>query len=248
MNGAQDAYAQLLGVGVVWMAFHCVGMCGPLVVGLRLGGVGGGARGAWAGVLAYQAGKAITYAALGALAGAGGAVVRHVFKVSAPALGMAMALVMVVAWWRGRTPVPSVLVPGSGRGMAQRLIRALSSASVSLAQGTGMLRAFKLGVVLGLLPCGVVAWALMLAAGTGTPLHGAAVMVLLAALTVTPLLVAATLPTMRMGGGRWARVASAAPLLSATWMVLVSAASWGWLDHAFWQWSWGSRTYTIMFW
>ena len=57
------ATAQLYGVllmqGSLWVLGHCPGMCGPLVAALRFPG----ARS----LLAYQAGKAVTYALLGAL-------------------------------------------------------------------------------------------------------------------------------------------------------------------------------------
>ena len=42
MSALPSPYAQLLGLGLVWVSAHCAGMCGPLLVGLDVAGVRSG--------------------------------------------------------------------------------------------------------------------------------------------------------------------------------------------------------------
>lgn len=248
MDGGQAAYAQLVGVGVVWMAFHCSGMCGPLVLGLRLGGADAGH--AVTRVLIYQAGKAITYAWLGALAGALGLGVTRFLKVSTPVLGLVMAGVMVMAWWRSRRGAGPALVQPGGRGAQRWFSGAVSRALMALSAQPGPERALMLGLLMGLLPCMIVAWALTLAASTGSVLHGAGVMVLLAGMSTAPNLLMVLLPRVLSGlrSPLWGRVGSGMPLLSALWMVLMSAGAFGWIPHAHVSFTVKDSAFMVMFW
>ena len=157
--------------GSLWAIGHCAGMCGPLVVGLPLG------RPGWVGaadLVAYQGGKAVTYALLGALAGSAGSAVEITLGQWAPWLLGALAIAMLVAGTlRSASPFLPVV------GLARRWTPG----------SPGPARAATLGLILALLPCGVVLWALGLAAVSASPLVGAGLMVLLCAIT-TPLLVA----------------------------------------------------------
>ena len=89
--------AQLYGVlmvqGIFWVLGHCPAMCGPLVIALRFQGLGG--------VVAYQVGKAITYAIVGAIAGGVGGVTIFVLREYAPWLLGVTAAVMVGLGMRG---------------------------------------------------------------------------------------------------------------------------------------------------
>lgn len=177
------ATAQLYGVllmqGSLWVLGHCPGMCGPLVAALRFPGVRG--------LLAYQAGKAVTYALLGALAGwAGGWAVLGLRR-WAPLLLLAVAVLMVVAGIRGlrRGGTGAIPVPGWLAGAVRRW-------------SAGRGGAFALGLALAFLPCAVVVWTLGLSVASASPLHGA----LLAAglvLLNTPILLAVQL----LAAGAW---------------------------------------------
>src|SRR5690606_5599834 len=82
MTEIESAYVQLWSVGLLWISFHCAGMCGPLLIGLDVAGAARGLRtpqGA-AAIVAYQAGKALTYSLLGAAAGALGAGVKGLLE------------------------------------------------------------------------------------------------------------------------------------------------------------------------
>lgn len=179
--------AQLYGVlgaqGLLWVLGHCPAMCGPLVIALRFHGIRG--------VLAYQAGKALVYAALGAGAGVVGGVTILVLREYAPWLLGATALLMVglgLHSFFGRG-VTGAQVPG---WLARAVQRWSSSPS------TGVLRVMVLGALLAFLPCAVVVWALGLAVASASPLHGALLMVGLVLLN-TPVLVAAHL----LGAAAW---------------------------------------------
>jgi sulfite exporter TauE/SafE len=181
--------AQLYGVlatqGLIWVLGHCPAMCGPLVVALRFHGLSG--------VLAYQTGKAVTYALLGALAGGVGGVAILALRSYAPwVLGLTAALMIGLGlrslFSRG---VVGAQVPGW-------LARAVQRWSAGAAASTSHGQVFCLGIILSLLPCAVVIWALGLAVASASPLHGALLMVGLVLLN-TPILIAAHV----LGAAAW---------------------------------------------
>jgi len=142
-------------------SLHCVGMCGPLILAASTG-----QRPAWQSALYYHSGRALSYAVLGALAGAFGHVLfRGAWQL---AIGWISGIALVVwglwlAWNRG-----SLLhLPPFWRKMAGSLLRAQS--------GFGLL---SLGMVNGLIPCGLLWAALAGAALQGSWLNGLGFMVL----------------------------------------------------------------------
>jgi uncharacterized protein len=210
MNGV-DALLQLVGVGVIWMSVHCAGMCGPIVIGL---GVTGPAR-----VLQYQAGRAVTYALLGAATGLVG---DGLTRVSSKA-GVVVALVLgVIAIGRAcnvRLPRRTGVVrigarPSSLDAMLTRVMRVISGAPP-----------FALGAALAFMPCMIALWALGLAALTASPLWGAIVMVALVAMTTPWLLLAGTLARVS------ARFSRAMLVVAGAWLLLVAAAGAGVVHH-----------------
>lgn len=234
---ASAAYVQLLSVGLVWISFHCAGMCGPLLIGFD---VGGAARGVGAlrgslGVLTYQAGRAMTYIVLGALAGLVGRGLTAVFEpagaVFALLFGLAVVAALLVKWVKRRQALrPRPVRVGFSKldppkvSLVERVVSKLPRALHPL-QGPDEgrhLRIFGLGAAMGLLPCMIVYWALGLAATTSSPLHGALVMLLLVAMT-TPVLLGVTL-LPRLLPRRVAWMPQALMAMSATWLVLIGLA------------------------
>jgi len=206
-------HAQLYGVlmvqGVFWVLGHCPAMCGPLVIALRFQGVHG--------VLAYQAGKAITYAIVGAIAGGVGGVAIFVLRDYAPwVLGLTAAMMVGLGvrslFGRG---VDGVRAPAWLMRLVQRWS---TSAHVSL------FRVLLLGGALALLPCAVVVWALGLAVASASPLHGALLMVGLVVLN-TPVLVAAHL----FGAAGWLAAVRRRMLWLPAGGLIVAGAWLGWL-------------------
>lgn len=177
---------------------HCVGMCGPFALAC---GERAGHHAAW------HAGRLLTYALLGAAAGAAGA------HVPGPPWVATLVSGTLVVWFAaalaGLAPEPRVRIPGLGR-LAARAARRDDPAS-----------RFLFGMANGLLPCGLVYAALGMAVATGSALGGVAVMAAFGAATV-PALAAFGLGVRRLAAPRpWLRGALAAlVLVSGLWAVV----------------------------
>ncbi len=244
---------QLLAIGILWVSLHCVGMCGPIVAGLnaahgelapgegRWWRVGRGVRR----ILAYQGGRAVTYAGFGLAAGwLGGSIEAVIGQVGNVAALGAGGLLILLAGYRllGRGP------SGTG-GLGQRLGRAARRLG-RLFPTRGPARFAAFGFVMGFLPCMLMFWVLGLAASTADPLAGAALMVGLVAMT-TPVLVLAGAGPLIAGGPlrrHGDAIVSAALAVSGLWLLLVGAAANGWVGHLAVDFTLAGRTYQMMFW
>ena len=163
---------------------HCVGMCGGFVALLGVGSD----RAVTPRQAAYFAGKTMTYAGFGALAGAVGFALDDVFGGLGGVVSLGLGAVMVltglavcgVAWGGARVPggrVAAHLGPVVGR-----LVRS---------ERPGALVA--LGAVNGLLPCGLVYGMLAVAASSGGAAQGALTMTVFGLGTVPALALVGTL-------------------------------------------------------
>jgi sulfite exporter TauE/SafE len=144
---------------------HCAAMCGPLVALCQDGG------GRWRPSLAHAAGRGVAYVQLGVVAGGVGGVLDLA--------GDALA-VQRVAWLAGAAAVfvTGLLALSSALGLPLRMSggRTFQRGLVKLRRKRPVVRAWLVGVLSAALPCGWL-WAFAaLAAGTGHPLAGAAVM------------------------------------------------------------------------
>jgi len=162
-------------------SLHCIGMCGPLA--LALPGVPGTGVGYWLGRVLYHAGRATTYAALGAvfgMLGLGAGLAGYQQQLSIAA-GVVMLILLLLYSTTGRT-LPGI--QGLNK-LTQRMLGHL------LGSKTTPATLYGIGLVNGLLPCGVVYVALAGAVATGTVWGGAAYMALFG-LGTAPLLFAFT--------------------------------------------------------
>lgn len=148
-------------------SLHCAGMCGPLAVVV---GCGGPAQGASKRLSLFVAGKTLTYVTLGASAGIIGAAVDptglrgDAFALLALFAGVLMVYFGVTVLWRRLSKHRSKPSP------TERLLqRVLQSRNPSMPIAAGML--------VGLLPCGLVYGMLAQSLATGGVLEGALVMV-----------------------------------------------------------------------
>jgi hypothetical protein len=153
---------------------HCVQMCGPIVLAYSLP-LGGDWRGRqFLAHAAYNAGRILTYSALGAVAGAlGGAAaavvpIAGMFNTAALAAGVLMILGGI--WMTGLVPIPRFLqsfaVPSARWTQATaRFLRSPAPASK-----------LAMGALLGFMPCGLIYAALLKAVETGAALNGALTM------------------------------------------------------------------------
>ena len=178
-------------------SLHCAGMCGPFVlaqVGVRLGdrpvATHVGLARLQAGLLLpYHLGRATTYMILGAVLGTLGGTLAGwsgLHWISAAALSLVALFFVAQAFgWR---------VGNSGGGAIADRIAGLAARL----QGNG----YPLGLLLGLLPCGMLYSALAVAAGTGNGWAGAAAMGAFVLGTVPALLVVGTAGAAAMHGVR----------------------------------------------
>lgn len=180
-------------------SLHCVGMCGPFATlatspgRVHLPQVGkaqgsGCLRSAVGSASAYNGGRLVAYVLLGGAAGGLGLVVDAsgslvgVSRLATALAGVSLLLIGLVGLLRaaGVSTGRDVLSRGAGRVLGR------------IAAAVGPLpprrRAVVLGALTSLMPCGWL-WAFVVtAAGTGSPLFGAAVMAALWAGTVPALM------------------------------------------------------------
>lgn len=209
--------------GLAGSLVHCVGMCGPFVLGQvmadaesdKSGGYGEWGRLAGASLVPYHLGRATTYIALGATAGAATAIftATPAFAwLSSGLLLIAAALMMLQAF-------------GLAMGTTSPLTVGLARLAGPLSSSRGPAARYALGVVLGFLPCGLLYGALAAAAGTASLREGAFAMAAFALGTV-PALVAVgwggLIVRRRLQSvARWI----AAPLLLANAALMLALAS-----------------------
>ncbi len=178
---------------------HCVGMCG----GFAASAVSAGSRGA---AVAWNLGRLTTYVVLGAVSGTLGGLQ------AGPVGGVVAALLLV--WFSARL---AGVVPG-----LQVHFPRLVAAGASAARRTGIAGRFVLGVITGLLPCGLLWSALAVAVAGGSPAVGALAMAAFWVGTV-PLLAGAASGLRRLtAASPWARRGLALGVLAAgLWSISV---------------------------
>lgn len=179
-------------------SLHCVAMCGPLV-----GMHGSSLRLAWL----HSLGRLATYVVLGALAGAVGGAIDLAGRLgNLQRAATILAGLVVVAW--GLT----LLARAFGRGAQLRPSRGtvFSSALVRIHTRRPRLRAWLVGMVNGLLPCGWLWVFVVTASGTASPWRGAVVMVAFWLGTVP-----AMVGLITMAGPVFSRIRSRMPAITA---------------------------------
>lgn len=146
-------------------SFHCIGMCGPIALALPLSRKS--AASILLGILTANTGRIITYMLLGFLIGTIGFSL-HLFRLF-QALSILFGIVLIVIAWRKhwlkhvefRTP------------WFQKWI---SSAMTRLLRQNGSVKLFGIGLLNGLLPCGMIFLALTNALLAENPIGSAASM------------------------------------------------------------------------
>ncbi len=223
-------------LGLMGSVGHCVGMCGPVVVLLSRGNgraaVGRAVLTPY--VVALHLGRVLMYATLGWAAGALGNFIGLALPglrsfQGAVALATALfALYMAVALW-GRAPSPEVYFARLTRWWSTMVRRATARGRADVQPP----HPFFLGMLWGLLPCGLVITALLAASATGTPWGGAAVMLAFGLGTWPALVGMGWLAQRNPPGARtWPRhLAVAGVLLFAVQMALRGLAAWEWVGH-----------------
>jgi sulfite exporter TauE/SafE len=182
MNPNISVYGALLLSGLLGSLGHCLGMCGPLVimVGLQLRARGSAALPRH---LVYHAARIAIYALLGSVVGGIGSLLGVGGQLSHLAGGISLLLglgvILFGVGYLGWLPLGRLETGGDWLGQAM---------SRALRQG-GLLGVILLGALNGLLPCGLVYSALLVAASTGAPLPAGLGMILFGLGTLPALLV-----------------------------------------------------------
>jgi len=148
---------------------HCVAMCGPLVGAIGLSASPGTPlRRALQPQLAYHAGRITPYALLGGLMGLAGSFVNVAGRLAGIQDAVAVgAGALMVALGLGAAASSRWVKEAVGR-----VAGAVLGAARRIAGGEAPARAYPLGLMLGLLPCGLSYSALAGAAATGRPAAG----------------------------------------------------------------------------
>ncbi|MDX8410025.1 MAG: sulfite exporter TauE/SafE family protein [Mariprofundales bacterium] len=174
----------MLSMGVMG-SLHCIGMCGGLVGVLSMSRP----RVWWRGLMLYQCGRVTTYGVFGLLAGIGGVALATVGGVQLQSLLALLAggvMIMFALNLAGWLPDPLLHISGWVRktsGLA-RLAQRVSHS------GGGW---YVLGLVNGLLPCGLVYAALSLALAAGSAIDAALMMVTFGLGTIPAMMLAPSL-------------------------------------------------------
>ena len=184
---------------------HCIGMCGGFAVALAASRQH---------VALYHTGRVLGYAALGALAGALG----HALNLGGEVLGVrrlplyVAGALLVVFGLAIAGALPRRWVEPQGGGV-QRLLAALL-------RRRDRRSTFLFGAANALLPCGLLYPVYALAAGSGSPLRGAGLLLCFGAGTV-PLLASVSAALARLGVAtrvRFFRAAGIAMVLYGLWL------------------------------
>jgi len=206
-------------------SFHCVGMCGPIALALP---VNKGTRARRiAGVLVYNAGRALTYATFGMVIGTLGASLAWLGVLRYASVVVGMAMLAYVCW-------PSAL--GQRLHMPlfwQKTIGRLKHQMGFYLKKTDLTGMLLLGMLNGAIPCGMVYMALMSSIATGSTWGGGAFMALFGLGTMPAMLalgVAKTqlTPALRT---RFRRLTPVLMALAGIWLVARGAIT-SYPDHS----------------
>jgi sulfite exporter TauE/SafE len=186
-------------------SLHCIGMCGGFAVAC-----GGRARDTFL----WHAGRTATYALLGALAGAFGAIMPG------PGWVVPTLSTLLIAWFAaglaGLVPEPHVSIPG------------MKHIATNLAGRTNLIARFGFGAATGFLPCGLVYASLGIPVAASDPFVGAMAMAAFGVGTMPALTaVAMGLRKIVMGNLALRRALAAGVLMAALWSIGMRAGVFG---------------------
>jgi sulfite exporter TauE/SafE len=175
----------LLTTGLTVSLGHCLGMCGPLVLGFSAAQRSRGAspRELAGATALYHTGRILAYAALGAALGLAGATAALAAAQGAVSLAIGVLMIVLGLGLLGVLPTRGWIERTPLAGSVLRRIRTL----LGTRRPSGH---FAAGIANGFLPCGPVAVVALGAAAAPSPLLGSAALLLYGLGTVPALVVA----------------------------------------------------------
>lgn len=191
---------------------HCAGMCGPLALALPVPKTG---RARFiTGRLMYNLGRVVTYGLLGAFAGLVG---EKLFAAGAQqTVSIILGVILLVA-----AVAPALLKRiRAGAFLLERLAAPVQRAIGTLLRRSSVVALFLLGLVNGLLPCGLVYVALAAALTTGGTLQGV-VFMLGFGIGTAPVMFLIALLGKQIQGGLRKRLTALMPVFAAAIAILI---------------------------
>ncbi|HUJ22712.1 MAG TPA: sulfite exporter TauE/SafE family protein [Bryobacteraceae bacterium] len=202
-------FSAMFGLGLV-SSLHCVQMCGPIVLSYSLPLAKSANRNQLIGAhAAYNLGRITTYSALGAAAGLMGGALNVATRLAGFAngarIGAGLAMIVAAVLISGALPRSGLIQIAPVGVFSRAASRTLLSPQPA--------SKFRLGLLLGFMPCGLVYAALLKSVETGTAANGALSMLAFGLGTVAAL-AGIGLVSSKAGlhVGRWSNVISAASL------------------------------------
>jgi len=165
MDGLALTFGTGFGIGLLG-SLHCLGMCGPLALALPVHARRG--FGKLAGILSYNLGRTSTYTILGGLFG----LIGRQFILWGWQQGLSIGAGLLMLLFAFSRLEPASRIPGFSR-LTARIGNALSGA---LGQAHSLSSLFGVGILNGLLPCGLVYVAILAAIPFGSVPLSASVM------------------------------------------------------------------------
>lgn len=152
-----------LSIGLIG-SFHCIGMCGPIAVSLPLGNRS--VYGKFYGTLLYNTGRTMTYGVLGALFGllGKGIEIAGFQQLASVAIGIVMIMSVIFPFIFKGNLNPERLISNYGGRLVSKFQSLFKKQSYS--------NLFTIGLLNGLLPCGLVYVALAGAVNTNEMISG----------------------------------------------------------------------------
>lgn len=188
-------------------SLHCIGMCGPIALALPVGNLSAGGK--WLAHLLYPLGRITTYAVLGVAAGAVGKGFSLLGLQQPLSIFAGVLLLAMTLWPR----LSKRLFPRAGAGFPLR------EKLVFFWRQPGTVKFYVIGMINGLLPCGMVYMAL-LGSLTAPSLTGSAAFMALFGLGTSPALAGILLGGQLMGISVRKKLARAIPVVAVVFAVL----------------------------
>ena len=191
---------------------HCAGMCGPLALALPV--PGGGTLTYLYGRAVYNAGRVLTYAVLGAVAGLVGRtlVLAGAQQIVSVVIGLFILLTALLPLAL-KSIFPSFTLPARFSARVQAKLSGLMKTSSIVAL-------FLIGLLNGLLPCGFVYVALAAAITTGD-VYGGVLFMVGFGIGTGPIMLAIAIAGKHLQAGIRRRLVTLAPVFTAVLAVLL---------------------------
>ena len=149
-------------------SLHCIGMCGPIAIALP---IGPGSKFSYTvGRLAYNIGRAVTYALLGLVCGFVGRTILMAGYQQVLSIALGILILLAVLLPSG------LLAKITGMSFHARIVGRLQGLWARMFRKSSVSSLFVVGLLNGFLPCGLVYVALAGSIATTSPLYGAAYM------------------------------------------------------------------------